>query len=258
MIRRLWLKEALRAAQAYWHSQAEGALEAAEAMTVVNADDEANKHLARYEECLKYGSQATQKFREWPFPSPEDLDKRRADLSWLKPTNVKDVRAFRWPREDGAMLRIADDSRLVDVCEVGDYVVYDTSCEGCSLRLMSSEEFERQYQLSDSATSTPKNPEPGLFQTRPVVVKAVRWFRVGDAENVVLFPRGTGGCICCGKPQSDHGWVTTVERVICPGDWIVTKADGELQICTPGDFRRLYEPRIQVSGEDRDREIWWP
>ena len=119
------------------------------------------------------------------------------------------------------------------------------------------------------------------FRAKPVVVDAVQWFRNGDHPedrtapapewigpdegHVVLFYRSGGVTnrewaavhgtrpplranepVCyfyCSHSMSDHGWLETSEggQRVCPGDYIVTDAQGQRSACKPDVFIARYQ-----------------
>jgi len=46
--------------------------------------------------------------------------------------------------------------------------------------------------------------------------------------------------------MDDHGWIDTTiiegGHTVCPGDWIITDADGRHYPCKPDIFAQTYEP----------------
>jgi hypothetical protein len=76
-------------------------------------------------------------------------------------------------------------------------------------------------------------------------VDAVQWFKVGDHPNVTPM-HGAGNMIdeACGHPSHAHGFLRTPEGTagVCPGDWIVRKADGTLWRFRKDEFADYYEP----------------
>ena len=120
-----------------------------------------------------------------------------------------------------------------------------------------------------------------LFTKRPVTITADRWFRNGDHPDdyakpvqgfehghpftyspqhqrlnnwegqVVRYLRSPGEdydeeCLClyCLEATRIHGWVDTLEgdHIVCPGDWIVTGAQGERYPVKPAIFEATYDP----------------
>lgn len=108
---------------------------------------------------------------------------------------------------------------------------------------------------------------PEWFRTRPVYVRAHRWFRNGDhPEDAtrLLTHRGetfrTEGkvvryfrhpdvpddrwCTYCECTMFFHGWLDTKGggQIVCPGDWIVTSEKGVRAVWTHDQFLQVYEP----------------
>jgi hypothetical protein len=77
------------------------------------------------------------------------------------------------------------------------------------------------------------------FRRKPVEVDAVQWFKDGDHPAVTSFPRREGICRQCEKPRNNHGELNFY--LVCPGSWIITELNGEVNPCTPDIFNRLYE-----------------
>ena len=103
---------------------------------------------------------------------------------------------------------------------------------------------------------------------KPVEVEATQWFKNGDhpkddcreiigddgepflSEGKVVRrfrrPDVDGGSCCayCGKKIREHGWINTggYGDDVCPGNWIITNAQGEISSCSPGVFEHDYEP----------------
>jgi hypothetical protein len=101
-----------------------------------------------------------------------------------------------------------------------------------------------------------------FFRKKPVVIKAIQWFRNGDhpedesvsagysaflTEGKVVSPfishAGGFSCSVCGDLYSNHGSIKTLEGVmtVCPGDWIVTGVNGERYPVKPDIFEKTYE-----------------
>ena len=106
--------------------------------------------------------------------------------------------------------------------------------------------------------------------TKPEEVEATQWFKNGDhpgddckvistdetanrwwSEGKVVgnFPEDqkTEGDYCsfCGKKLSVHGWIKEQHddgMWVCPGEWVVTNADGEMSVLSTEVFERDYEP----------------
>lgn len=107
------------------------------------------------------------------------------------------------------------------------------------------------------------------FRRKPVVVEAAQWFKNGDhpedGSYLIAQPRGKMArlsegkvvryfrhpefdglmpCEKCGHVMHDHGWIDEPGGgvTVCPGDWIITKANGLHETCKPDDFATNYEP----------------
>jgi hypothetical protein len=105
------------------------------------------------------------------------------------------------------------------------------------------------------------------FKRKTAVVDAVRWIRNGDhprdaSELVVPDPRSMtqfapflsegkvvryfrnpyilDGSLCdlCGMRHIEHGWIDSGDegQKVCPGDWVITEADGRVHSCNSGEF----------------------
>lgn len=75
----------------------------------------------------------------------------------------------------------------------------------------------------------------GVYELRPMRVKAVQWRKPGDHPDVVTV---TDGSWFDGKP-------------ILPGDWIVTTPDGKRFACNPNVFIVEYRPSVATYHEAR-------
>ena len=90
------------------------------------------------------------------------------------------------------------------------------------------------------------------YRTVPVEVDAVQWFKHGDHEAVEMYPASmSGNCWGCDLPLCSHGFIPDGEDImggyaVCPGDWIVTEANGDEFPCTQARFAATYVP---VDGE---------
>ena len=88
-----------------------------------------------------------------------------------------------------------------------------------------------------------------MYQRKALVVEARQWFKQGDHPNVCNPDESNVGDvsegICCGTQLwYTHGIlnVPKKERLICPGDWIITCPDGQVSACKPDIFAETYEP----------------
>ena len=108
------------------------------------------------------------------------------------------------------------------------------------------------------------------YRKIPVVIEATQWFKNGDhpedgserfetgpyagelhegkvvrrfaRQDIVWYQDHV--CTECDRPFTEHGWVDTPDggQRVCPGDWIITYADGERYTCKPRIFAKTYEP----------------
>jgi hypothetical protein len=64
----------------------------------------------------------------------------------------------------------------------------------------------------------------------------VRYFRHPDID-------GATPCEACGAIMHDHGWIDQGEygRTVCPGDWVITEANGRRHACKPNVFEARFE-----------------
>ena len=77
-------------------------------------------------------------------------------------------------------------------------------------------------------------------------VRAVQWNRHGDHERVESASPVKPGLVCwkCKKQYADHGWNVGApigDMIVCPGDIIITHADGRLEAMKPGPFAATFE-----------------
>lgn len=131
------------------------------------------------------------------------------------------------------------------------------------------------------------------FRKKPVVVRAVQWFKNGDhpldytrthvghdggelrhftpeerrANNwegdIVRYYRdpgldGSTLCQHCGQNMHAHGWLDTLEggHTVCPGDWIITGVKGEHYPCKPDIFEATYEKMPENSEPLGEADVW--
>ncbi len=107
------------------------------------------------------------------------------------------------------------------------------------------------------------------FRKKPVVIEATQWFKNGDhpEDEIREIPRSDGsgtfdsggkvvrrfrrpdvdgdsGCEQCGLPMCGHGWIDSGGGGfnVCPGDWIITNAQGQHFPCKPDTLEATYEP----------------
>lgn len=82
--------------------------------------------------------------------------------------------------------------------------------------------------------------DTGLVPTEPREGAIVRYFRRPDVPGEKQCPRG------CGRCMNDHGWIDVVgDRfsgfTVCPGDYVVTDANGDVYPSKPAFFEEMYE-----------------
>jgi hypothetical protein len=110
------------------------------------------------------------------------------------------------------------------------------------------------------------------YRKRPVLTEATQWFRNGDHPEdqsetittgaatqltegrVVKFFKSLnipGGrfCTICGNVMQKHGLLdgdnaVNPEELVCPGDYIVTHANGKYYRLHPDEFEAMYEAYI--------------
>ncbi len=111
------------------------------------------------------------------------------------------------------------------------------------------------------------------YHTKSVEIEATQWFKNGDhpRDNSVPIkddkgddtpeltegkivrkfhsPNIPAGSACpkCGKRISNHGLMGT--GIVCPGDWIITEANGKMYSDRPLAFGKFYE-EVPVEGGD--------
>lgn len=90
------------------------------------------------------------------------------------------------------------------------------------------------------------------YRKRPVVIEAKQWLGWGWTYNDValekvrpydVYSEEITECKHCGKGQSEHGWVDTLEggHIVCPTDFIITGIAGEHYPCKADIFKKTYE-----------------
>jgi hypothetical protein len=102
--------------------------------------------------------------------------------------------------------------------------------------------------------------------TKPTTIEATQWFKNGDHPldaceiitgeegdflsegKIVRYYRlpdcnGQDTCARCGKIMHIHGWIDTgtCGYVVCPGDWIVTRAENDYHPYQPDEFLSIYD-----------------
>ena len=93
------------------------------------------------------------------------------------------------------------------------------------------------------------------YQKKLPVVEAEQWFKAGDVPEagIMLYPfKIVSGDLChkCGWSYKEHGFcqISDAFQPICPGTWIVKKADGNIEVLDPTTFEREYKPIKAVKG----------
>jgi len=63
-------------------------------------------------------------------------------------------------------------------------------------------------------------------------------------------------CATCGHRMISHGTIRNLKGlwVLCPGDWVITHADGQQSICKIDNFPMTYEPVENADDERIDVE----
>ncbi|MCK5605097.1 hypothetical protein KAR91_24620 [Candidatus Pacearchaeota archaeon] len=91
------------------------------------------------------------------------------------------------------------------------------------------------------------------YRKKSMTVKAEQWHKVvgtsadGYLLNVGYFrdPYINGESVCksCGRIMHYHGWIDNRMGgfAVCPGDWIIKRATGELYPRKPDVFEATYE-----------------
>ena len=70
---------------------------------------------------------------------------------------------------------------------------------------------------------------------KPITVEATQWFKMGDHPDVRHPKHQNKNCFF--ELFQDNQLL----GVIYPGDWIVTKPDGEIGVMSDIEFREMYE-----------------
>lgn len=74
------------------------------------------------------------------------------------------------------------------------------------------------------------------FRKKPVVIEAIRWFKMGDHPEVTAY--------WTHDPElKGWGWIKTLEggHIVMPGDWIITGIKNEHYPCKHDIFEATYE-----------------
>lgn len=58
-------------------------------------------------------------------------------------------------------------------------------------------------------------------------------------------------CATCGHRMMSHGTIRNLSglRVLCPGDWVITHADGQQSVCKMDQFDSIYLPAQEKEYE---------
>ena len=117
------------------------------------------------------------------------------------------------------------------------------------------------------------------YRRHPAIVEAHRWFRNGDhpddyarplryaerGHDMVYSPQhqrindwegqvvrrycvpGSGNmhaCSHCGHVMDEHGWIDVQPsgHIVCPGDWVISGAEGSYYPCKPDVFEATHWP----------------
>lgn len=82
--------------------------------------------------------------------------------------------------------------------------------------------------------------DTGKIPSEPREGAVVRYFRHPNVN-------GNRSCEFCNDIMNNHGWMDTGEggHTVCPGDWIITKSNGELHRCKPDIFAAFWEAVVE-------------
>jgi hypothetical protein len=107
------------------------------------------------------------------------------------------------------------------------------------------------------------------YKRKPIVVEAVRWWKNGDHPDDDATRGGTTPngeeweglvvryfrrpdvrdieCEQCGELMNSHGWIDLPGggHVVCPGDYVVTEAEGKRYPLKPDLFDATYEEAVE-------------
>lgn len=84
---------------------------------------------------------------------------------------------------------------------------------------------------------------------KPIEVEVYQWLK-GPGSDVdctyisLLIKEHKIVCKYCELMMKKHGWISALDgggRIVCPGDWIITEAEGEKYPCKPGVFKKTYQ-----------------
>lgn len=92
-------------------------------------------------------------------------------------------------------------------------------------------------------------PVRGIERGHPMVYSSQHQ-RLHDWEGQVVrryrHPGVDGSTVCpsCGHAMHEHGWLghTLEGKTVCPGDWVVTDAEGGHSPCKPDVFHATHTP----------------
>lgn len=109
------------------------------------------------------------------------------------------------------------------------------------------------------------------YRRRPNEVKAARWSEDGDHPWVTLLkdhPSDSmqasilqGGvpdpCSSCGKPLSEHGWLSAVKcgMMVCPGLWIIEAAFSDSESLVYTSTHEEFEEEFELTPEEVKKEL---
>ncbi len=86
------------------------------------------------------------------------------------------------------------------------------------------------------------------YRRKPRIIEAYQYYYTEIRSGVVCHYRSNQGdnvCGCCGKIMDLHGWIASGGPeggyIVCPGDWVITGAEGGCYACKPDIFENTYE-----------------
>lgn len=87
------------------------------------------------------------------------------------------------------------------------------------------------------------------FTKNPEVVEAVKWSKIDDHADInmlsISVSKGKELCASCGQPLSAHGMRcigVSMSDWICPGRWIITHEDNQIEYLDDTTFQARYSP----------------
>lgn len=93
----------------------------------------------------------------------------------------------------------------------------------------------------------------------PIEKDEQRYLSEGKVVRRFRHPGVPGGMICahCGETMPNHGWIDSSEagRVVCPGDHVITDAEGNHFPVKPDVFKLVYEERVTMTCSDCGNEL---